>query len=614
MHRVSRPRPAVAQAALLVAGLLALTACGSTSGTASSTPPVSSTAPLSVLITDSPSDDWQQVSVQLLSVSLRNQADKSWVQVWAPESGATPPTVNLVDLNGVAQFLNQITIPTGAYDRVQLTINTDPATMTLVGDDGNTIDAANIMVVDPSHKGQITIDLSPAIQVAAGQANVLQVDFDLAHPLSIVEQSGKVILNLQLRCKAVPRSLADIQFARTIGQVKQVAADGTSLVVTTDQGVDVTFGANANTIVVNVDDTSATPAVKDIPAGVYALVASNMNADGTLYARRIWFSTDEAKLPKYSPEGIVRRIGPNWIQVLDKNAGSQHGRVPRWLWNPNLVYVDANTTWTFQTSVAMGTGTSVLPYIRRGFRVSVEYVDANASPKVAKSINVQSAHDEGAIRSATTTSFAFGGFGYCHGWAFGLTPNMAAVCSHEWTYSTVADHAFSWWFYGLPSGSSANVQDFVDTVAQAKTAGLRVFARAELYWDTTNNMWAAENVILAPEKIPGPAKVTTGYTAASGTMGVSTFSWDDDATPAEMTVALDQAGDLQTVVGSFAWNSTTRVITFTVPVTPDQWEALLTPALQGVKVWVRPEKTTATDGTVTWTWHAYTVLAYQVTD
>jgi Domain of unknown function (DUF4382) len=608
LHRIAT------RAALFIAGLLAITSCGGTTGVSSgATPPVSSgaTAPLSVLITDSPSDDWQQVSVQLESVSLRNRTDHSVVQVWAAPTSGAPPTVNLVDLNGVAQFLNQATIPVGTYDRAQIVINTDPTTMTLVDDSGNIISPANIAIVDPSGKGEIDVDLSPALAVAASQSSVLQVDFDLAHPLSIVVESGKVILDLQLRHKTVPRNLQDIQFARSIGKVK--ATSVTSLTITTDQGTDVLFGIDGSTIFVNVDNPGATPGIADITTADFALVASNMNADGTLYARRVWFSADETKLPRFSPDGIVRRVGPNWIRVLRKNAGTQAGTVRGWLWNTDLVYVDANTTWTFKTSVPMGTGMGVLQYIRRGFRVSVEYVDPTAAIKVAKSINVQSAHDEGAVKAVTTTGIRFGGFGYCQGWTFGIAPAMTAstACARQLPYSTVAGHVFSWWFYGLPSGSSTSVQDFADTVNQADSANLRVFATAELYWDATSGAWAVEDLVLAPERVPDPARVTTAYTATGGTMGVSTFDWDTDTVPTELTVALDATGDLQTVVGSVRWNSTTRILTVTVPVLPAQWESLLTPSLQAVRVFVRPVKTTS-GATTTWTWHAYTVIAYQV--
>ena len=604
----------LAVAAVLAAGAMAIAACGSssmsggTSPTGTTPPTPAATAPLKVLVTDSPSDDWQQVSVQLVSIGLRNQADRTWVKVWTPPSTATtPPTINLVDLNGVAQYLNSATIPVATYDRAQIVINTDPTTMTLVDDAGNTIPPADIAVVDPSGKGEISLDLSPALSVGSTGTNVLQLDFDLAHPLSIVVESGKVILNLQLRHKVVPKNLRDIQFARTIGQVKAVTAS--TLTLTPSDGNDVTFGYDGQTIAVDVDNPSATPNIATIPTTDFALVASNMNADGTLYARRVWFSTDVTKLPQFSPDGLVRRIGPDWIMVLGKRvAGPMMTARPSW--KSDKIYVDAATAWTFQTSIAMGTGTSVIPFIRRGFRVSVELVDPNATRKVAKSINVQSASDEGPIHAVTATGFTFRGPEHCMGWAEGDSPMVAAMCAHQWTFSTISGHAFSWWFFGLPSQNSTSVADFTDTVGQAMAANLRAFARAELYWDATNNAWVAENVILAPEQVPGPAKVTTAYTAAGGTMGISTFDWDDDVVPTQMTVALDTTGDLQTVVGSVRWNQTTRVLTVTVPVLPAQWESLLTTSLNGVKVWVRPVKT-VNGTTATWTWHAYTVIAYQ---
>ncbi|MCX6570504.1 MAG: hypothetical protein NT006_03660 [Candidatus Aminicenantes bacterium] len=102
-------------------------------------------------------------------------------------------------------------------------------------------------------------------------------------------------------------------------------------------------------------------------------------------------------------------------------------------------------------------------------------------------------------------------------------------------------------------------------------------------------------------------KITTGYTAGSGSMSVSTYDCWDESVPVTMTVMLDTTGDLQTVVSSFVWNAATNLVTFTLPVVPAKWEALLTPAVNNVKIWVRPVK--ATDGT--FSWHAYSVIAYQ---
>jgi hypothetical protein len=602
MSRIIRLLATYALAAAGVAGLIFLSACNITSSSAGGTGTVH------LLVTDAPSDDWQEVSVHVKSISLRKADDQSWSSVWTADS-AVPDSgkLNLIDLAGVAQLLANATISAGTYDRLMLVINTDPASMNLVDDSGTTINSNNITVVDPGGKGEIKVDITPAITVADGSNNILQIDFDLAHPLSIIVQNGKVVINLQIRHKAVPRNLRDIQFARTIGKVKEKSDTG--FTITTDQGSDVVFGANANTIFVDVDNNKA-GTLADMPVGDghFALVASNMNADGSLYARRVWYSADETKLPTFSPEGLVRRVGDNWIKVLNKNIEKTAGDNHSCHWDSDTIFVDAYTVWTFHTDISMGTGTAVLKNIRRGFRVSVEYVDANATPKVAKSIDVQSAHDEGAIRSVSATGFTFGGGDYCHGWNYPIAPDGGQYYSHEWLYSTVTDHVFSWWFFGLPSGSSTSIQDFMDTVNQAKAAHLRVFARAELYWDVTNNQWVAENLILAPEKLPDPTRVTTAYTAASGSMGVSTFDWDDETLPTVMTVFLDKTGDLQTVVGSLRWNSTTKILTFTVPVLPAQWETLLTPSLLGVRVWVRPVK--GADNT--FTWRAYTVMTFQI--
>jgi hypothetical protein len=173
-------------------------------------------------------------------------------------------------------------------------------------------------------------------------------------------------------------------------------------------------------------------------------------------------------------------------------------------------------------------------------------------------------------------------------------------------YSNVADHAFGWWFYGAPATRSTDIPAFVDAVEQARLAHLWVFAGARLFWDKDGGRWVVEDLVLAPMKLHDFTKITTGYTEASGSMGVSTYDCWDWTTPTEMTIKLDRTGDLQTVVGSFVWTADTNIATVTLPVLPDNWEDVLTPAVNKVKIWVRPQK--ETDGA--YAWHAYTVIAY----
>ena len=289
-------------AAAGLAGLWLASAC-SLSPEATS----NATGRLNVLVTDSPTDDWEQVTVVLKSISLRNALTRQWVEVWtADPNNPLAGTVNLVDLSGVAQFLTSATIPVGTYNKLKLTIDTDPTTMTLVRDTEEAVDPANIVVVDPSKKGDITVDLAPTISVVEGETTNLQVDFELAHPLSIVDELGKVILNLQIRRKAMPYNVRDLQFARSIGTVTEVAADSTSFTMDTLGGESLMFGVDENTIWVDADTGEAGSLAGLDPAVPTAvLVASNMNADGTLFARRVWYAASVDTLPSFTPEGLV---------------------------------------------------------------------------------------------------------------------------------------------------------------------------------------------------------------------------------------------------------------------------------------------------------------------
>ena len=569
---------------LCAAGLLIAPGCSLSPSASSGT-----TGRVNVMVTDGPTDDWQEVTVVVKSISLGLTGSLSWTEVWAadpavPDSGK----INLVDLNGVDELLGQATIPVGTYDRMRIIIDTNPATMTLINNDGMPIDPDNITVVDRGRRGDIRVDISPPITVVEGETTNLQVDFDLAHPMSIVDITGNIFIDLRIRHKPLPRRIFHLQFARSIGTVAEKGASEFTL--KTLRGKELKFNVNGDTIYVDAD-LRQSGSWDEMTVGKAALVASNMNSDGSLFARRIWYADDVKTLPRFTPEGLVRRVGPDWIMVLHRknDVTTNH----RWDWRTFLVYVDENTTWTFRGDVPMGTGTSVLQHIRRGYRVDVRLVDPSATPKVAAAINVHYAHDEGHVTGVTGSALTFG-------WGCDLDRTYA--------YSAVPDHEFSWWFFALPSASSTSIEDFVDTVNQARQAGLWVFAKAGLYWDPGIGVWVAEHVILAPEKLPEPTKITVGYTPESGSIGVSTFSCCNTAVPVDMTVFLDATGNLQTVVGSFVYNTTSRIHTTTIPVMPSEWPALLTPALSWVRIWVRPVK--ADDET--FSWHAYTVLAYQI--
>ncbi len=580
-----------------VAGFGLVTSCNIIGGSAGGT------GSLKLLMTDAPSDDWTEVTVHFLSASLHRQGSETWEDFWtANTSDPASGKVNLIDLSGVTDILNAGSIKAGSYDRLKLVLNTStlPDSMNLVTADGTVIKPEDISVVDPGGTGEIKVDLAPNLVVEADKNNLVGIDFDLAHPLSIVNLDGKVVISLKVRQKILPRNLASIQFARTLGDITEATAntDGTAkFTVKTVQGALIEFNGNGNTIYTDVTSGTGTTGnfegLKALAGSGAALVSSTMNSDGSLSARRVWYADDINKLPQFTPEGLVRRVGDSWLSIQKKktealSTGNRH----RCDWDAETVFVNADTTWTYR-GVDMGiTGLDGLRHVARGFRVEVVFIDENVTPKIAKSVNIQSAHAEGIITDPTLDNFKLGWF-----WR-----------TRTLIYSGIADHEFEWWFYAADSSRSTDRQALIDTVAAARTSRLWVFAWAGLTWEPgANARWVVEDLVLAPMKLHDLTKITTGYTTASGAIDVSTFDCWDATTPEAMTIKLDTTGDLQTLVGSFVWKADTNVATFTLPVLPAQWGDLLTPTLDKVKIWVHPVK--EADNTLSW--HAYSVIAYQ---
>lgn len=583
--------------ALTLAAVGLATSCNIIGGGASG-----GTGSLKLLITDDPTEDWTEVTVRFLSASLHRTGSEGWEEFWtANASDPASGKVNLIDLSGVMDILNAGAIKAGAYDRVKLVLDTStqPDSMKLVTADGTVIQPGDITVVDPGGAGEIKVDLSPNLVVEPDKNNILAIDFDLAHPLSIVDLDGKVVINLKVRHKALPRNLDAIQFARAIGDVAEATAnaDGTAaFTIKTLQGALVEFNGDGATIYADVSSGGGAAGnfegLKALAGNGAALVASNMNADGSLYARRVWYADDIDKLPQFTPEGLVRRVGDTWLSVQKKrtealSTGGHH----RCDWDAETVFVNDATSWSYR-GVDMGLlGLGGLRQVSRGFRIEVVYIDENVTPKIARSIDIQSAHAEGIVTEPTADGFMLGWF-----WR-----------TRTMVYSAVGGREFGWWFYGADSSRTTDRQALIDTVAAARAARLWVFAWAGLTWDAGSARWTVEDLALAPLKLHDLTRISQGYKAATGGLVVSTFNCWDATTPELMTVRLDTTGDLQTLVGSFIWKSGTNVVTFTVPVPVNQWETLLTPALNKVKIWVRPVK--ETDGS--FTWHAYSVLAYQ---
>jgi len=474
------------------------------------------------------------------------------------------------------------------------------------------------------------VTLSPALVVTSGGTATVQADFDLSDPLSITETTVNgaqlVTLNLQVKPKPLTAALHTLQFARRTGQVTAVTAFGFTL---TDAGGNaLTYGVDGGTLYRDADTRSA-GTQSGLTVNAYALVDSNLNADGTLYARRVWYAATAAALPAHSPEGLVQSVDPTagtFTVLVPPAASASAAGTPApkpAAWAPRTVAVDAGTVWTFATSVSMGTGTAFLADLWRGCRVDVQM---DGTGKTATAVNVEAAYDEGYISSATTASLTFGIPGaaapVATASAAPTATSSAPMGATNLTtrsygyYANAADptNTFVWWYFGLPSATDAAAADLVTVVNAGQTAQLPVNGMAHLYWDTVSSAWQVSQLILQPEPL-SRATITAAYQdggSGSGTMAVTCLNPlnnFDSTTTTSLPITLDYSGDLQTVVSSTNVDGTTRVATVVVPVPEAQWATLLVPPASAgastVNLWVRPVLSGSTI-----VWHAYNVAYF----
>src|ERR1700730_9359093 len=108
-----------------------LAACDGGSGGSSMNPPTSApqSANVSMLISDASSEDWATIGVKVLSIALVPQGGGGTVTVYTPPSPA--PTVNLAELDQIAEILGNVSVPVGTYTGAVLTVSANPGDILL---------------------------------------------------------------------------------------------------------------------------------------------------------------------------------------------------------------------------------------------------------------------------------------------------------------------------------------------------------------------------------------------------------------------------------------------------------------------------------------------------
>src|SRR5271166_1295494 len=101
-----------------------ITACGGGSGGSSmnpSTPVTPQTASVAVMLSDASTEDWSMIGVKVLSIALIPQGGGSNVPVYTAPSPVQP--TNLVQLDNIADLLENATVPVGTYTGAVLTVS-----------------------------------------------------------------------------------------------------------------------------------------------------------------------------------------------------------------------------------------------------------------------------------------------------------------------------------------------------------------------------------------------------------------------------------------------------------------------------------------------------------
>jgi len=533
-------------------GSLALSlACGgSSSGPATSTStPLGSAA---IILTDAPSDQWSAIEVVVTKVSLLNKADHT-KEVVAFE-GATAK-INLVDLDSVGELLATAKLPVGTYDAVRVTI--DPTSVSLVKADGTTVPSDQVKVAGAS----VLVALSTDLVVTESGSNAVQIDFDLGHPLFLVQlPNGTWVMNLQVRHRpnaSGMMGMRDLMFRHRKGTIASVGAS--SFVLHTEHGNDLTVNVDAGAWFFDLD-TRTVGSFAGLAAGKKALVKLRMQADGTFWAVRVWYSVNA--LPEVTPEGHVFGVDQvNHRMLVSTNHGA-----------PRAILIDTDTSFTFQAS-PLGIGQDMLAHVWTGFKVQVEVKDPLVVPMHAKSVNIQRAVDGGVIKAANATDFT-----YAHPIAGDRTHAYASP--------------FTWWYLGLPGITSSSSGAFAAAVTGA--GDVRVQGVSDLTWNGGSSAWDAKSAIFLPVALP-QGQISTSYNG--GSMG---FTFTNSAAASQaITVSLNTAVGMQPAVLEVV--NQAGVVTVS-PVPESAWATkLVSPAKARVAVVPKPDGSFAAYAVVVFT-------------
>jgi hypothetical protein len=562
---------------------LTLFSFGCSSGSSTSAPsgsggttPLAQNGTVSLIVSDSPTEDWATIGVRVLSIALTPQGGGAPVTVYTAPSPA--PYINLLQLDQLNEILGNVSVPVGTYTGAVVTVSGNPGDVLLTASadpetgfaaaPGTTIPSNQIQILNTTGSAggltvPVSLNLAAPLVVTTSQNNALDLDFDLSYPAFIVAHvppsgGGTTMWAVNFNGCIRHRRVYDITrliLRHHYGTVTQVSTDNSTLTfdkdypvypptnpeteITSNQTLNVEADSVNGTLYYDLDaKTQATitdfSSIASTIVGKYIRVAARYQEDGTLVAVRLWASSSFNSV-WISPEGHVLHVetASNTL-VVDNELGIG---VP--------LTINANTLFFFRTpsnaqadATPIGQGTAFLSNLVRGFKIHCSVVDPLASPMVASSIDIEIARYDGTITGSNTTGFTYtrnfhtASDDYTVDLPF--IPSGTANGNDPQTGNPIT--GFKWWNFTFPtivdSGANA-ISDFDNATNGSVNFGGSVGlmqAAGETYatWNATAapGTWNAPSAVLLPTTMT-MASAATSYsnggftvTVANGTQAV----------------------------------------------------------------------------------------------
>jgi Domain of unknown function (DUF4382) len=580
-----------------------LAACGGGSSASNTTPPPPQTGALQLMVSDAASEDWATIGVQVMSVALIPQGGGSAVTIWT--ASTTPaPMLNLVQLDNLSDLIGSVSVPVNTYSGALVTVAGNPGDVVLtVGSNpesgfpaaaGSTIPASQIQIQGTQGAAgsltvPITVVFDQPLVISSSGPNALNVEFDLAHPAFIVAHNppaaaGATLWAVNFNGPVRRRHVGDLRglvLRHSYGTVQTVSGGSFTMLrdfpvvpasspegeITSTTQLTINVDSTNGTILYDVDNQDARTVVNSsfpsVLGGMFVRVAARYQADGSLTAVRVWYSSTFARV-WLSPEGHVSSVDDaTGVMTVENEDGV-----------PVPITIGPNTLFYFRAplnpsadvaSIGQGPGFLASGDIVRGFKVHVSAVDPLANPLVADTVDIERASYSGRISNATAT-----GFTYTHDYLrtsddysanLGFLPYTGT--NNNFDPSGTAISGFDWWYFTFPTQADTGASAIADfgsasngSVSFGGTFGaVTAWGASYATWVGGATPWQAPMAILEPTPLP-LAQVVNGITGSSFTMalvnnaGGNAVTVDFEATAGSATLVyeIDRSNGAVTVI------------------------------------------------------------------